>query len=145
MSFKSVLLALLVLSLSGCAVYGGNNGYGQRGYERGHAKSYYHVQRYPVYGAPQYHRQPTYRHDGQRYDHPNPPRYYIPAPQPRHYQTHKYQKGHGYRMTQPHAGWDGRRDRDYSRSYKQDRQPRHDAAHRAERYEDNRRGWERQR
>jgi hypothetical protein len=145
MSYKSMFLALLLVSLSGCAAYGGDSGYGYRGYERGHANTYYQVQRYPVYVVPQQRHQ-AYRYDGRRYDdHRQPPRYYVPAPQPRHYQTHKYQRGHDYRVTQPHAGWDGKRDRDYSRSHQQPRQQRHDAQRDPERSRDDRRGWERQR
>lgn len=140
MSYKSVLLALLLVSLSGCAVYGGGSGYGHRGYDRGHANTYYHVQRYPVYVMP-HPRYKVYHHDRRRYDDDrHPPRYYVPAPQPRHYQTHKYLKRHDYPAVQPHAGWDDRRDRDYSRGHQQSRQHRHDAPRR-----DDRRGWERQR
>ncbi|MGG5872079.1 hypothetical protein [Pseudomonas peli] len=144
MSYKSMLLALLVLSLSGCAVYGGGSGYGHRGYDRGPSTTYYQVQRYPVYVVPQ----------PQRYDdHRHPPRYYVPAPKPRHYQTHKYQKRHDYRVTQPRAGWDGRRDRDHSRNHQQQRPQRHDVLRNADRRGDDRRegrrderkGWERQR
>jgi hypothetical protein len=149
MSYKSMLLALLVLSLSGCAVYGGDSGYGQRSYDRGHSTTYYQVQRSPVYVVPQQ-RYPAYRHDGRRYDDQrHPPRYYVPAPQPRHYQTHKYQPHQyqnrpDYRVTHPRAGWEGRRDRDL-RGYQLPRQQHHDAQRGGERRGDNRRGWERQR
>ncbi|MDZ4336586.1 MAG: hypothetical protein U1A62_23200 [Pseudomonas sp.] len=150
MSYKSMLLALLVLSLSGCAVYGGGSGYGHRGYDRGHSSTYYQVQRYPVYVVPQPQRYKAYHHDGRRYDdHRHPSRYYVPAPQPRHYQTHKYQNRHDYRVTQPRAGWDGRRDRDHSRNHQQQRSQRHDAQWSGERRggdrRDDRKGWERQR
>jgi len=150
MSYKSMLLALLVLSLSGCAVYGGGSGYGHRGYDRGHSNTYYQVQRYPVYVVPQP-RYEAYHHDGRRYDeHRHPPRYYVPAAQPRHYQSNQYHKRHDYRVAQPYAGWDGRRDRDYSRNnYHQQRAQRHDAQRGGERRGDDRRderkGWERQR
>lgn len=138
MSYKSIFLALLLVSLSGCAAYG-DSGYGHRGYERGHSNTYYQVQRYPVYVVPQ--RYKAYRHDERHYDdHRQPPRYYAPAPQPRHYQAHRYQKNHDYRVTQPHAGWDGNRDRDYSRNHQPSRPQRHDVSR-----GDDRRGWERQR
>lgn len=145
MSYKSMLLALLVLSLGGCAVYGGGSGYGHRGYDRGHSHTYYQVQRYPVYVVPQPKRYGAYHHDGRRYDdHRHAPRYYVPAPQPRHYQTHQYQKRHDYRIVQPHAGWDGRRDH-----YRNQQQQRHDAQWGGERRggdrRDERKGWERQR
>lgn len=144
MSYKSMLLALLVLSLGGCAVYGGGSGYGHRGYDRGHSHTYYQVQRYPVYVVPQPQRYRAYHHDGRRYgDHRHAPRYYVPAPQPRHYQTHQYQKRHDYRIVQPHAGWDGRRD------HYRNQQQRHDAQWGGERRggdrRDERKGWERQR
>ncbi|MCZ4324034.1 hypothetical protein [Pseudomonas anguilliseptica] len=147
MSYKSMLLALLVLTLSGCAVYGGGSGYGHRGYDRGHSNTYYQVQRYPVYVVPQPQRYKAYQHDGRRYDdHRHPSRYYVPAPQPRHYQTHKYQKRHDYRVVQPQAGWDGRRD--HYRNHQQ-RAQRHDAQWGGERRggdrRDDRKGWERQR
>ncbi|VXB26543.1 conserved exported hypothetical protein [Pseudomonas sp. 8BK] len=147
MSYKSMLLALLVLTLSGCAVYGDGSGYGHRGYDRGHSNTYYQVQRYPVYVVPQPQRYKAHQHDGRRYDdHRHPSRYYVPAPQPRHYQTHKYQKRHDYRVVQPQAGWDGRRD--HYRNHQQ-RAQRHDAQWRGERRGDDRRderkGWERQR
>jgi hypothetical protein len=154
MSYKSMLLALLVLSLSGCAVYGGGSGYGHRGYDRGHSNTYYQVQRYPVYVVPQPQRYKAYHHGGRRYDdHRHPSRYYVPAPKPRHYQTHKYQNRHDYRVMQPRAGWDGRRDRDHSRNHQQQRPQRHDAQRGGERRGDDRRegrrdeskGWERQR
>lgn len=150
MLFKSMIIALLGLVLTGCAVYGGS-GYGHRGYDRGHSTTYYHVQRYPVYVVPQPQRYKVYSYDGRRYDdHRHPPRYYVPAPQSRHYQD---RKRHAYRMMQPHAGWDGHRDRDYSRSHQQPRQQRHDVQRGGERRGDDRRddrrderkGWERQR
>lgn len=154
MSYKSMLLALLVLSLSGCAVYGGGSGYGHRGYDRGHSNTYYQVQRYPVYVVLQPQRYKAYHHDGRRYDdHRHPSRYYLPTQKSRHYQAHKYQKRHDYRVLQPYAGWDGRRDRDHSRNHQQHWSPRHDAQWAGERrgddrrdgQRDERRGWERQR
>ena len=137
MSYKSILLALLVLSVSGCAVYGGGSGYGHRGYDRGHSTTYYQVQRYPVYVVPQP-RYKAHQHDGRRYDdYRQPSRYYVPAPHSRHYQ-----------VAQPYARWDGRRDRDTSRKYQQHQQPRqqrHNEQRGGDRHEDNQRGWERQR
>lgn len=145
MSYKSMLLALLFVSLSGCAVYGGGSGYGHRSYDRHYSTSYYQVQRYPVYVVPQQ-RYPAYRHDGRRHeDYRQPPRYYVPAPPPRHYQPHTYQRRHDYRAVQPRAGWDNR-PREYFRERPQHRQERYDGRrHGGEQRRDERRGWERQR
>ena len=55
MSYKSIVVALLGLSLTGCAVYGGG-GYGHRGYDRGYTTVYYRTQPYPVYVVPRYER-----------------------------------------------------------------------------------------
>jgi hypothetical protein len=150
MSYKSVLLALLVLSVSGCAVYGGGSGYGHRGYDRGHSSTYYQVQRYPVYVVPQPKRYKAYRHDGRHFDDRRQlPRDYVPAPQPRYYPSHTYSQQHDYRVAQPYAGWDGRRDRDSSRGHKQRHDAKDDGERRSERHGDDRRddrkGWERQR
>ncbi|MDX1297347.1 MAG: hypothetical protein R3260_03765 [Pseudomonas sp.] len=150
MSYRAMLVAMLLVSLSGCAVYGGGSGYSHRGYDRGHSNTYYQVQRYPVYVVPQPQRYRAYRHDGRYYeDHRQPPRHYAPAPQSRHYQAHRYQKQHDYRVTPPRAGWDGSRDRDYSRSHKKSRQQRQDVQRDEERRGDDRRdekrGWERRR
>jgi len=150
MSYRAMLVALLLASLSGCAVYGGGSDYGHRGYERGHSNTYYQVQRYPVYVVPQPQRYRAYRHDERHYeDHRHPPRHYAPPQQRRHHQAHRYQKQHDYRVTQPHAGWDGSHGRDYSRSHKQSRQQRHDAQrdedHRRDDRRDEKRGWEQHR
>jgi hypothetical protein len=149
MTYKSMLLLLLFVSLSGCAVYGGG-GYGHREYDRGQSNTYYQVQRYPVFVLPQPQRSKNYRHDGQHSDDRRySPRYYVPAPQPRHYQSHTYPQRHDYRVAQPYAGWDGRRDRDSSRGHKQRHAAEHDGERRFERRGDDRRdnweGWERQR
>ncbi|SFJ28905.1 hypothetical protein SAMN05216206_3860 [Pseudomonas guineae] len=146
MPYKTMLLALLLMSLSSCAVYGGGSGYGNHRYDRGHSNTYYQVQRYPVYVVPQPRRYQTHRHDGRRYDdHRQPPRYYAPAPQPRDYQARRYQKRHDYRVTQPRAGWDGNRDHDYSRGHQQSRQQRYDAQRDEDHRRDERRGWDQQR
>ena len=150
MPYKTMLLALLLMSLSGCAVYGGGSGYGDHRYDRVHSSTYYQVQRYPVYAVPQPHRYKAYRHDGRRYDdHRQPPRYYAPAPQPRDYQAHRYQKRHDDRAPQPRASWGGHAERNFSRSHQASRQQRADTSRyeerRADERRDSKRGWERQR
>lgn len=150
MIYKSMLVVvLLFVSLSGCAVYGGG-GYAHREYNRGQSNTYYQVQRYPVYVLPQPQRYSNYRYGGRHSDDRRySPRYYEPAPHPRHYQSHTYPQRHDYRVVHPYAGWDGRRDRDSSRSHKQRNAARHDGERRFERQgndrRDDRKGWERQR
>ncbi|MHA6492799.1 hypothetical protein ACX0MV_06055 [Pseudomonas borbori] len=123
MSYKSMLVALLGLSLTGCAVYGGEGGYGHRGYDRNHSTTYYHVQRYPVYVVPGHKRHHDYRHDRRRYDdyHRHAQRHYAPAP-------------HHYYRVQPRAGWDDRRHGWREHGHRQ---------HSRDSRRDGHRGWER--
>lgn len=78
---KSMLVALLGFSLTGCAVYG-DSGYG--GGYRDYDRQYYpgaHVQRSQVYGAPR-----VYVYEDRRYDRRySPPRHYAPPPPPRYF------------------------------------------------------------
>ena len=117
MLFKSMIIALLGLTLTGCAVYGGS-GYGHRGYDRHYSTTYYHVPRQPVYVVPRHYRHDGYRydarrhdhdgrrHDGRRYDHDrHDQRRYLPAPAPRHHQSN----GHKYRGIERQAGWSEQR------------------------------------
>ena len=121
MAYKSILVALLGLSLGGCAVYGG--GYGHRGYDRSYTTVYYRAPSYPVYVVPRYE-----RHD-KHY------RYYAPVPLSPRYQPERHSGHRDYRFAQPQARWDDRRGRtnDGWRQHQQHSQGRHD---------DRRRGWE---
>nr|WP_298143006.1 hypothetical protein [uncultured Pseudomonas sp.] len=122
MSYKSIVVALLGLSLTGCAVYGGG-GYGHRGYDRGYTTVYYRTQPYPVYVVPRYE-----RHDNHYRQH-----YYVRAPLPPRYQSPRHSDRHDYRIAQPQARWDDRRGRVDDRRHQQ---------HSQGRYDDRRRGWE---
>ncbi|MFP6848723.1 MAG: hypothetical protein VCA57_08470 [Pseudomonas sp.] len=135
MSYKSIILAVLLVSLSGCAVYGG--GYGHPGYDRYYSTTYYQTQPYPVYVVPQQ-RYPAYRYDERRYA---PPRHYVPAPPPRHYQSYKPQGRADYRVAPPRA----HNQRHDSGGQQQSRPSRNDVLRGANSRDDNRRGWERQR
>lgn len=146
MSYKSIFLALVLVTLSGCAVYGGNTGYGHRGYDRGHSTTYYQVQRQPVYVVPQPQRYNVYRDHGHHYEHRRQPtRYYVPAPQPRYYHSAKSPHYREHRVDHSQARWEGRRERDDDNRQQRHRQQRHDQQRGAERHSDERRGWERQR
>lgn len=125
MSFKSMLLAVLGLSMTGCAVYGDSYDRGYRSYDRGYYSGSNQVQRYPVYVEPRYNsyydrRHDRYRDDRRYYDNRRyvDPRYdarrYAPAPPPRHYSNDRRHdrrddyRRHDYRSPQPRPGWDGR-------------------------------------
>ncbi|MDH1261955.1 hypothetical protein [Pseudomonas sp. GD03944] len=121
MSFKSMLFAVLGLSMTGCAVYGDSY---ERDYYRSYDRGYYsggsQVQRHPVYVEPRfnsYHdrRYDRYRDDRRYYD--NRPYYdqrrYAPPPPPRYYNDRRYERRddhrrHDYRSAQPRPGWNGR-------------------------------------
>lgn len=146
MNSKSILLLLVLVSLSGCAVYGGNAGYGHRGYDRGYTTTYYQVQRQPVYVVQQPQRYKVYRDDSRHHDHRRQPtRYYVPAPQPRHYHGAKSPNYHERRVDHAQARWEGRRERDDDNRQQRHRQQRYEQPSRAERNRDEPRGWERQR
>lgn len=165
MLFKSMLIALLGLFLTGCAVYGG--GYGHRGYDRHYSSTYYQVHRQPVYVVPRYQRHDGHRyydgrrhddrhdgrHDGRRYDDGRHSQHrYIPVPVPRHYQSNGHKLRHDYRAVQPQAGWDRRREQrqeDWGSRRQEIRQQGHNARQDDRRRGDGqrdgeRRGWERQ-
>jgi hypothetical protein len=129
MSYKSMLVALLGLSLTGCAVYGGS-GYGHRGYDRHYSTTYYHAQPYPVYVVPRHHPHGV-RSGDHRQDKHHQAHYYAPAPlSPRYHRQH-----HDVRQAyviKPHAGWDKR----HVRAIEQRREHRYDS-----RRGDERRGW----
>lgn len=122
MSYKSMLIALLGLSLTGCAVYGDSYDHDYRGYDRHYSSGYHNhrqVQRYPVYVAPRYYGYDDRRHDRHRYDdRRHDQRRYAPAPPPRYsnhdrrpdhrYDGRRDHRGHDYRAAQPRQGWDGR-------------------------------------
>lgn len=117
---KALLSALLVLSLTGCAVYGG--GY-DRGYQHGHNYRYHDGYRRdyhspPVYVVPRHY--DNRRHDARGYAPPPPPRYHgyqQPRDQRWQHQPPKHEPRRSYhapRQHQPSAGqhrgtWDGPR------------------------------------
>lgn len=102
MRYKTLLLGLAGLFLAGCAGYDYDDNY-NRGYGRGYGNVYsapvyhggYRVQPYRVYSAPRYYSAPpVYR---------AAPRYYVPAPPPRHYSApHRPPMQHGW--NQPGRG-----------------------------------------
>ena len=144
MTSKSIFLVLVLVSLSGCAVYGGNTGYGHRGYDRGHTATYYRVQRQPVYVVPQPQRYKAYRGDARHYhQHPQPIRYYVPAPQSRHYHSAKSAGYREQRLDHAQARWDNRRERDDHNRQQRYRQEQHDQLRGSKRNSDERRGWTR--
>ncbi|UCJ16449.1 hypothetical protein K5Q02_22140 [Pseudomonas sp. MM211] len=115
---KSMLVALLGFSLTGCAVYG-DSGYG--GGYRDYDRQYYpgaHVQRSQVYGAPRVYVYEDRRYDS-RYDRRySPPRHYAPPPPPRYFNQPerydpRYQNRHdrnrGDYRPSPRPGWEGQR------------------------------------
>lgn len=163
MPYKPILVALLGLFLTGCAVYG--DGYGHRypGYDRHYSAGHYQGQRYPVYVAPRHYRYddrrhaiPSYdkrsydkRHDRRRFDaHRHDQRRYLPAPQSRHYnhdrrtgprhEGRRDQRRQDYRAEQPRKGWSGQHFKLQERTPKYQR---HDKRSRS----DYRRGGERRR
>ncbi|MDP3814799.1 hypothetical protein [Pseudomonas sp.] len=152
MFYKSILIALLGLFLTSCAVYGG--GYGHRGYDRHYYPApYYRVERYPVYVTPRYYWRDGHRYegrrydghsyDGRRYDDRRAPHYYAPAPTLRHYQIDRRDARHDDRGLRPQVGWGDRRERGEERQHQRwqdSRQRGHD-----QQGDDDRRGWERQR
>ncbi|TBU95627.1 hypothetical protein DNK34_21340 [Pseudomonas dryadis] len=104
-----MLVALLGLAMTGCAVYGDSSGSGYRGYDR----QYYpgvQVQRYPLYAAPR-----VYVYEDRRYH--APPRHYAPPPvrylpkergfDPRYHGRHD-RNSRDYRPA-PRPGWEGQR------------------------------------
>lgn len=120
MAYRSMLIALLGLSLTGCAVYGDGYGYGY-----GHhyySTDYYHVDRYPVYVAPRVYYHGGYRYDGPRYydgkryyDGRHDQRRYLPAPRAhdykperRHQQRFDRGRQEQHLVVPPRQGWDGR-------------------------------------
>lgn len=160
MPYKPMLIALLGLFLTGCAVYGGGYGHRYSGYDRHYSAGHYQVQRYPVYAAPRYYRDdrrqaiPSYdkrsygkRHDRRRHEAPrHDQRRYLPATQsrynnqdrrsaPRH-DGRRDQRRHDYRAEQPREGWSGQHFKQQGRTPKYQRQDQRSRS-------DNRRGWER--
>jgi hypothetical protein len=130
MPYKVLLAALLGLSLTGCAVYGGGYDHAYRGHDRYYAGSSYQVQRYPVYVAPRHYGYDNRRYDRRHFDnrrhdprHFNQQRHdqrrYLPAP-PARFSNHERHSGHridgrrdqrrhDYRDTQQRRGWNGQR------------------------------------
>jgi hypothetical protein len=157
MFYRVLLVALLGLTLTGCAVYGGGYDHAYRGHDRYYAGSSYQVQRYPVYVVPRHYgydnRRYDRRHfDNQRYDQQRfyPQRHdqrrYLPAP-PARFSNHERRSGHridgrhdqrryDYRDTQQRRGWSGRR---FDPQERTPRYQRHDQGSR----DDGRRGMER--
>lgn len=132
MAYRSLLVTLLGLSLTGCAVYGGGYAYdyGYPGYDRYYTTDHYHVERYPVYVAPRVYYRDGYRYDGRRYDdRRHDQRRYLPAPQPRLYgHDRRHDQGFDRDRQEPRAGhagpgWQGRPDQAQPRG----QQPRRDA------------------
>lgn len=153
MFYKTVLAALLGLSLGGCAVYGGGYGhdYGYRGHDRYYSSSHYQAQRYPVYVAPRYYGYDDRRYDRRHYDERrHDQRRYLPAP-PARFSSHerrydsrhdgRYERRHDgrgrdYRAEQPRKGWSGQHFKLQERTPKYRR---HDQGSQG----DGRRSWER--
>ena len=127
---KSMLVALLGWSLTGCVAYGdGGYGGGYRGYDRQYYSPGTHIQRAPVYVAPR-----VYIYEERRYA--PPPRHYHapPPPPPRHFNgpppgyDPRYFSRHGrqsrdYRPA-PRPGWEAQR-----HHYQQQQRPRGEARH----------------
>jgi hypothetical protein len=130
MPYKVLLAALLGLSLTGCAVYGGGYDHAYRGHDRYYAGSSYQVQRYPVYVAPRHYGYDNRRYDRRHFDNRrhDPRRFnqqrhdqrrYLPAPPARfsnherrsghRIDGHRDQRRHDYRDTQQRRGWNGQR------------------------------------
>ncbi|MDM8350405.1 hypothetical protein P8H27_16140 [Pseudomonas sp. sp1636] len=158
MPYKFMLIALLGLFLTGCAVYGDGYGHRYSGYDRHYySGGDYRVQRYPVYVAPRHYGYDDRRHVQRRYDAPrHDQRRYLPAPQTRYYnhdrraeQRHdgrrdqrytgrRDQRGQDYRAAQPRQGWNGKRLDQHDRQQRSsNRQPRGQGPR-----SDDRRGWE---
>lgn len=117
---KSMLVALLGFSLTGCAVYDDSR-YGNRYYERQYYPGTY-VERTEVYGAPRF-----YVYEDRRLDshypppghHSRPPRHYNPPGyDPRYYGRHDRNR-RDYRPA-PRPGWEGQR-----HHYQQQQRPRY--------------------
>jgi len=114
MSYKYLLVALLGLSMTGCAVYGDGYDHGYRNHDRGYYGGHDRVQRHPVYVAPRYYsyddrRYSTSRYTGRHYDQRRyvpPPRYYGNDRRPE-YRRDDHRR-HDYRSAQPRPGWNGR-------------------------------------
>lgn len=143
MLFKSMLIALLGLFMSGCVAYGGS-GHGYRGHDRHYSTTYYQVPRQTLYVVPHYYRHDKHRYEVRRYDVRRyegdwqAPQRYKSAPAPHHYQPYP----HPQRHIQRQAGWDERRHerprqyhQDDRRQHRQDRQRSGDWQRRAERSE----------
>lgn len=145
MSHRFLLIALLGLILSGCAVY--DDGYGYRGNNHYyHYSDSYRVERYPVYVAPRhYYYDQRHYHDGRYYDrrHVAPPRHMQPAPRvdrrhegPRqHYEArrdwHGKQSQQSWNGKRPQQGWNGKH-----------QQGQHQQRFSRGSYNDQSRGWE---
>jgi hypothetical protein len=143
MPYKAMLLALLMLSVSGCAVYGGS-GYAHRvyyqdGYDQRHTNPYYRQPPHRVYAIP------PQRYYTPQYDiqHPAPhryaPRYSITIEPSRQYRGHA-----DYRRIEPHSWWNQSR-RDIHRERHWQRSHGHGGWQENHSRRDDRRGWERQR
>ncbi|MDA7085523.1 hypothetical protein PH586_03840 [Pseudomonas sp. SA3-5] len=154
MLHKAMLVALLGLFLTGCAVYGDGYGHRYSGYDRHHYYSGgdYRVQRYPVYVAPRHyygdHRDDR-RHDQRRY---------LPAPQPRHYNNDRRaesrhdgrrdrrhegrrdQRAQDHHAVQSRQGWDGRQSNQHKQPQRSSNQRRDHGSRSGDR-----RSWETQR
>ena len=158
MLHKAMLVALLGLFLTGCAVYG--DGHRYSGYDRHYySDSHYRVQRYPVYVTPRHYygdsRYQQRRYDDRQHDQ----RRYLPAPQPRYYnndhrverrhdgrrdQRHegrRDQRGQDHRIAQSRQGWDGRQNNQHRQQQRSSNQQQRDQGSRS----GDRRGWENQR
>ncbi|WP_079202873.1 hypothetical protein [Pseudomonas sp. CC6-YY-74] len=120
MPYKFMLIALLGLFLTGCAVYGDGYDHRSSGYDRPYySGGDYRVQRYPVYVAPRHYGYEDRRHVQRRYDAPrHDQRRYLPAPQQRHFNNdrraeRRHDGRHDGRRDQRHAGRHDQRGQDY--------------------------------
>jgi hypothetical protein len=149
MFYKSMLAALLGLSLTGCAVYGGGYDYGYRGHDRYYSNNHYQARRDPVYGVPRYYghegrRYDGRRHDVRRYDRRRfDKRRYLPAPPARlsrdeRRSMRRIEGRRDYRSAEPRRGWRGQHLKPQERT---PRYQRHQEIRRDSRRSSRRRGW----
>lgn len=116
-----MLFSVLLLLLSGCAVYGGGF---DRSYHNGQSYRYYDGYRRDYYAPPVY-VTPRYYYDDRRHQYHQAPPRYVPAPPPRQHYGHEQR---------------------YRDGYKRHEQPRHDYRRDQRRHEHRsgqiQRGWE---